>query len=460
MATLAKEKIVVAVLSIALLFILLISLFGPAKGFALVKKTVQGTLSLVPKVGLDVVPPAEIKPLPQPVQQSLEKLSGAIELALQSPDEHCFAKYGGLADLGTSEEDTTHLVFSYSAELRGTILEIKDAKGRIIQQPKVFKNMKPCIAGAGSSEFYDYFLARYQPEKCKSCYKYTTNPQEYLSIFYGGDNVLRTNLFSEDVVDSDDNLKGSMYLFKGKENAVCFLPTVSGTICRGGGPDGLDEDCLTGKSQTGALFGPEEKSIPYRIQMGALQECKPKGAFATFQSIELFAEKDASLKAHTIRQACKEIIGTDCESEDGDCDVEFKKSVPDFDLKDGCLAFLSEKELISNSCGRVKMKEGFVLPMAADEYVSLSDTSARWYHGGKGEQQAIISLIEEHAWGAQEGALLCVANSWVQCDEKTVGKELLLPSQPNIGKKFICGSGTVQDETGVAMQVYRWKEKS
>ncbi len=256
----SSTRIVFYIITLVLLFVVVVILFGQSGAWEDLKEAVLGTIEfsekVLPtvKVGLEEQK-ADVS-IPDVHQKEIEKLRAAMQGMLGKGKENCFANYGKLPDLG--EQGT-----SLTLELKDdkTTLTVRGGAGGkqiITGLYQEFSGMKPCvIAGTfgESKNFFDYFING--KEKLIHPYYRAVNS---VTIFYStqGFNGNRISAADANVVNK---LEDDGWLFTPDGQNVCFFPTNDVSDFDDGG---IDNDYFTEE---------QENSIPQRITEGKLKLC-------------------------------------------------------------------------------------------------------------------------------------------------------------------------------------------
>lgn len=155
-------------------------------------------------------------------------------------------------------------------------------------------------------------------------------------------------------------------------------------------------------------------------------------AFKQYQSIEIFGGDDwgADPQDAAIKQACAGWIGgsggTNCHSEDDDCDGKF--NLDPLKGEEKCWIMASEDDDSDpNDCGQAKVDSGTIIPL--DEYKDLQVDVGNNYQSTTNEDEP--KNLFQWRWKSVStyGALVCADGAWAGCLEKNEGRTLIIGEQ-------------------------------
>lgn len=160
--------------------------------------------------------------------------------------------------------------------------------------------------------------------------------------------------------------------------------------------------------------------------------------FVKYKSIEIFASDDGAddpdpAKAEIKNQICPGYVGSvgpNCESEDGDCDNNFKTSEP---TTKGCWVFASEDDDTDpNDCGVET-----AVPMEVISHFNHKKINTYNDYYSKNNEADPKNLFEWQWKAKPEGSLLCKDHEWYLCRVTGEDANNLVDIE---GTKFLCNA--------------------
>lgn len=177
-------------------------------------------------------------------------------------------------------------------------------------------------------------------------------------------------------------------------------------------------------SQPGASPLTPQNPVEEPVELPGEKKPEP-AAFKLYQSVEIFGDtddEDDSPQNDDLRLACTGWVGgsagTDCHSEDDDCDGEFNLKP----LKDGCWIMASEDDNEGNDCGQAKVDDETIIPL--DEYRNLNVDVTNNYESIPAEADPKNLFTWSWSSRSEYGSLLCKEGFWHGCLEKNEGRTL------------------------------------
>ncbi len=185
-----------------------------------------------------------------------------------------------------------------------------------------------------------------------------------------------------------------------------------------------DKDKFNIDTGCGIISVEEEETGEGTLGEKTSEAKKPEETFQHYRSLEIFGNDDgaADVQEGIILQACPGWVGTDCPSQDGDCDGNFNNQP----AEDGCWVMASEDDWGFNGfndCGQYKMDSGAIISLstASSFEAFLVENS---FFSKKDEQDA--KNLFQWKWKSTEryGSLLCKNGFWYGCRQSNEGLNL------------------------------------
>jgi hypothetical protein len=191
--------------------------------------------------------------------------------------------------------------------------------------------------------------------------------------------------------------------------------------------------CGIVSGETGTSTSTEASSSAKPSSPQEKQEASSEpAAFKQYQSIEIFGGDDwgADPEDAVIKQACTGWVGgsggTNCHSEDDDCDGNFNLDPLKGEGK--CWIMASEDDDSDpNDCGQAKVDSGTIIPL--DEYKDLQVDVGNNYQSTSNEDEPKNLFLWRWKSTSAYGALLCDNGIWKGCLEKNEGRTLMIGEQ-------------------------------
>ncbi len=175
-----------------------------------------------------------------------------------------------------------------------------------------------------------------------------------------------------------------------------------------------------GKNMTIGDFSYTCKSNEWEYQ-GKAEDLIDK-SFKGYHSIELFANADrsSSVGSKEIRQACYGFVGSQCDSEDNDCNGNFENT----NYKDMCLITMSEDDNDGNDCGQVLANQTAIISASNYEMLTNSIDMNSYLKTSFWDDAKNLLNWEWKSNKEEYGSLICNSNTWVGCKEVNEAMQL------------------------------------